>query len=119
MTLRYANSYISVQAYTSTTIDGIQSTQSLKPRITEISALQRMVYGPGIMETDTIGEARRAGKCQCKRCLQYKDPAEFRKHKKGEAEYRYHYCKTCETEMTRTRRFSRAMPASPYPVRLE
>lgn len=119
MSLKYANSYIAVRAFdTYEPLVGLIH-ESRKSRVTEIDALQRMLYGPGIIETDTIGEARRAGKCQCKRCLQYKEPAEFRKHKKGQVEYQYHYCKACETEMARTRRFSRVMPGSPYPQRLE
>lgn len=119
MSLRYAGSYISVRAYDTFQDDTGRITDSRKARTTEISALQRMTFGIEIPASDAIGEARRAGKCQCKRCLQYKEPVEFSKYKKGKSEYARPYCKKCCVEMERTRRFSHVEPASPYPRRVE
>lgn len=117
--LRYASSYITVRAFDMFEDDTGLIVDSRKARITEISALQRMTFGLEIPATDAIGEARRAGQCQCKRCLQYKDPAEFSKYRKGESEYQRPYCKTCRVEMERSRRFSKVEPMSPYPRRVE
>jgi hypothetical protein len=119
MSIRHLNSHITVRAFDTYERGVGLINDSRKARTTEIEALQRMVYGPGIMETDTIGEARRAGKCQCKRCLQYKDPAEYSKYKKGEAEYQRPYCKPCRVAMERTKRFSAVESVSPYPKRMD
>lgn len=115
--VQHLNSHISVRAYDKS-FEGGRIHDSRKARTTEVEALMRMLYGPGIIETDTIGEARRAGKCQCKRCLQYKEPGEFSKYKKGEAEYARPYCKPCRVAMERTKRFEQVEPLNPYPKRL-
>jgi late competence protein required for DNA uptake (superfamily II DNA/RNA helicase) len=116
---RHLNSFISVRTYdTSEPLVG-RIQDSRKPRVTEIEALTRIAFGDPIPATDTIGKARREGKCQCKRCLQYKDLSEFGKYKKGEAEYSRPYCKTCRVAMERTRRFSQVEPLALYPKRIE
>ena len=93
--------------------------QSRAARSTEVEAILRMLYGPGIMETDTIGEAIRAGKCRCARCQQFKDKSDFTAWTKKETgvEYRKSYCKGCRAAMERTKRWSHVVPADPYPRR--
>jgi hypothetical protein len=119
MSIHYLNSHIPVKAYDTYERGVGLINDSRKARTTEIDALLRMLYGPGIAETDTIGEARRAGKCQCKRCLQYKEPSEYSRYKKGESEYQRPYCKPCRVAMERTKRFNAVEEHSPYPRRIE
>jgi len=94
---------------------------SRKPRTTEINALLRIAFGDEIAATDTIGEARRAGKVRCARCCQYKDRVDYSAWTKPETGVTYlkTYCKRCVAEMTRSKRFSQADSLQVYPRRVE
>lgn len=111
---RYLNSYITVP-------DKDRRGDNVRPRTTEIDAIQRLAYGDPIAATDTIGEAIRAGELRCWRCLQFKAKAEFTVWKKKETgvEYRKRYCNQCIAEMKRTHRFSKVEALNPFPRRLE
>lgn len=102
---------------TSTNIGNIIESQ--RERETETTAETNIDNGKPHEATDTLGDWKRDGLKQCKRCgIAQDEQKDFRTFLLNQVEYRCSYCRDCEREMAKTRRFNKVIPLDPYPKRI-